>query len=439
MFKYLGNVYQGINPTPFNQQPQDRDMASQTRLDMNRRLGIPDISSINVTAPYTTPANFGNYGDGPGWQFNANNVGMLNDDDVAGDVAPVAPVAVPEAIDTVIPGTDVTLRQFGVFLTPNSENSENVHEVFDSMNDVDAALATLRTLLQSYRASNGGNMGVVGDPPDSFVRLALRYIPGNATGQNSELLNNRAYVNRCANRLRDSLNAFVTDPGNDMIRGANTYTAADIVSALSVFIVVALPDNFPNRIQSIGSLFEMILEDAATGHAAMDAVMDQDTPENGLWSCGPGLVDRIFIMLGNIINQNSVNAVVDISPNAIAHLAPAFISGQFLTFLDGRDKDAVGSADQISDLFSNFLIEYFVSQNKLRAASPNYQAIVDAIRARSQLWLDENLEYLGGRRKKRKSHKRFYRKTKGSKTKKRKGKSRKHKVIRRHNQTRKTH
>ena len=398
---------------------------------------------------FGAPSSTNNFGNAPGLQLNNNPgvnavaglpanpeavgvnavAGLPANPEAAGVNAVAGLPANPEAIDTVIPGTDVTLRQFGVFLTPNSENQENVHEVFDSMNDVDMALETLRNLLQFYRLSNDGNMGVVGDPPDSFVRLAVRYIPGNATGQNSELLNNRAYVNRCANRLRDSLNAFVTDPGNDMIRGASTYTAADIVSALSVFIVVALPANFPNRVQSIGSLFEMILEDAATGHAAVDAVMDQDTPEDGLWSCGPGLVDRIFIMLGNIINQNSVNAVVDISPNAIARLAPAFVSGQFMTFLNGRDKLDVGNAGETLNLFTNFLVNYFVSQNKLRAASPNYQAIVDSIRARSQIWLNDNLHHLGGRRKKRKSHKRYYRKTKGLKTRKRKRKSRKRKVV----------
>jgi hypothetical protein len=399
---------------------------------------------------FGAPSSTNNFGNAPGLQLNNNTgvnavaelpanpeaagvnavAGLPANPEAAGVNAVAGLPANPEAIDTVIPGTDVTLRQFGVFLTPNSEDQENIHEVFDSMNDVDMALETLRNLLQFYRNRNGGNMGDVGDPPDSFVRLAVRYIPGNATGQNSELLNNPVYVNRCANRLRSSLQAFVTDPGNDMIRGASRYTAADIVSALSVFIVVALPDNFPNRVQSIGSLFEMILEDAATGHAlAGDAVMNENTPDSSTWSCGPGLVDRIFIMLGNIINQNSVNAVVDISPNAIARLAPAFVSGQFMTFLNGRDKLDVGDAGETLNLFTNFLVNYFVSQNKLRAASPNYQAIVDSIRARSQIWLNDNLDHLGGRRKKRKSHKRYYRKTKGLKTRKRKRKSRKRKVV----------
>ena len=308
-------------------------------------------------------------------------------------------------LDERLPNIRVTFKQLGAWLMPFTQTGEP-HSTFAAMSDSTRAIDTIHQSCSLFP--------VKPRPELTFVKLTFNYIYGNASGVNARLLNNREYLYACCNKLGKSLKLYIDGPAMYVAQGRN-YSPRQILSDIVVFIERVMPDNFPNKQQSMEIMFQEILQDSATANSE-DGIMTQDTPTTGNWSCSQGTFDRIFIQLGVSINKYTDNkpslTVETVNAQNDYFFTEMFnaLQTQRPGYLSGSNPPNVQQATQ--DL-TEFVTRRYVGEGSLQENSQNYNAVVQAILGKSRRFVQRNLDayiemanYSGGKKKRKTSKRR---------------------------------
>jgi hypothetical protein len=287
-------------------------------------------------------------------------------------------------LDARLPQTNITFKQLGGFLMPFRQTGDP-HSTFASMTESARALRALHD-------SCGLNKLV--HPNRAFAKLTYGYVLGNASGVNAHLLNNRKYLQECCEKLTESIGVYIAD--GDFVAQGQSFGRRNVLSDVIIFIWKIMPDNFPNKQQSMEILFQEILQDSATANT--DGIMTLDTPKIANWSCGEGMFDRLLIQLGVSINKYTDNKPYMTVDNFNA-LPQDFFNERFQFLMEHKPADYLTRPIErdvlyqivLNDLIAN-IIELLIHDNILDPQSSNYGDMVRAITEKSNAYLLEMLD-----------------------------------------------
>lgn len=283
-------------------------------------------------------------------------------------------------LDTRIPRTDITFKQLGGFLMPFRQTGDP-HSTFASMTESARALRTLH---------DSCGLKKLAHPNRAFANLTYQYVLGNASGVNAHLLNNRKYLQECCEKLSESIGEYIAD--GEFVAQGRSFERRKVLSDVIIFIWKIMPDEFPNKQQSMEILFQEILQDSATANT--DGIMTLDTPKIANWSCGEGMFDRLLIQLGVSINKYTDNKPYMTVENFNA-LPQDFFNERFQFLMEHKPADYLTRPIRrnvlyqivLGDLIAN-IIALLIHDNILDPQSPNYDGMVRAITEKSKTYLD---------------------------------------------------
>jgi len=282
-----------------------------------------------------------------------------------------------QVLDQLLPSTNISFRQFGAFLMP-SRNTGDPHSTFDSMTNSAAALTTLEQSCSQLQP--------IPNASRRFSDLTYSFILGNASGINENLLNNPAYLKECCVKLATSLDTYMRDNIFD-VQG-QVFNLGGILSNIVIFITRIMPENFPNKQQSMENMFQEVLQDSATANT--DERMTLATPTANNWSCSRGTFERILIHLGSSINKHT-NTRPLLTVGMINALDQTFFIENLRQLERAPNYYTRTDAVILEELIQRIINEY-VREGILQLNSPVLNDIQAAIRAKCQAFITVNIQ-----------------------------------------------